>query len=474
MMRRAQSIADTPGEATAELDVARAATVSTAVASAAAFVDVEAASFASPVEVEPSIISHYFQDVRRFPLLSHEREIALAQQIQEGNRQWREELVQRLLHVPLLLAWRARLRRGIIPITALCLPDHAPTLVDLVARLDHLQRLRCQMRRLVQELEQGGEGVTPRITAVRADMRALLQPLEWQPAFLQQAWFRFDTAMAAASPARQRRQTARFVSTLGSSLEILRRLWRELYRIQTGVERAKQEMITRNLRLVISVAREFSYTGMPLTDLIQEGNIGLMRAVDKFDYRRNLKFSTYAIWWIKQAMRRAVFEQSSLIRIPEYMYESVRRVYKSQQELSSTLGRLPTTQEIAQHLDMPMSRVERSLDLVREPVSLDRPLWDDETRTLGEVLADVQTSTSQEVMAQQSLIDHTQRALEGLSPREAEVIRRRFGLHGKPGETLRQIGEDLHLSHERVRQIEAEALAKLRHQSTALQGFLEP
>jgi RNA polymerase primary sigma factor len=263
------------------------------------------------------------------------------------------------------------------------------------------------------------------------------------------------------------------MSTLGYSHAELRALWRNLYRLITQVEQAKQEMITRNLRLVVSVAREFSYLGLPLTDLIQEGNIGLMRAVDKFDYRRNLKFSTYAIWWIKQAMRRAVFEQSALIRIPEYMYDSGRRVAKGQQELTTTLGRLPTAQELAQHLDMPVARVERSLELVREPVSLDRPLWDDETRTLGEVLSDLQATNSQEILAQQALIDHTHRALEGLAPREAEVIRRRFGLHGKPGETLRQIGEDLHLSHERVRQIEAEALGKLKRQSASLQGFLE-
>jgi RNA polymerase primary sigma factor len=281
-------------------------------------------------------------------------------------------------------------------------------------------------------------------------------------------------AMAAAAPARQRRQVTRYLSTLGHSLGALRAVWRTLQRLSTAVERAKQEMITRNLRLVVSVAREFSHLGLPLTDLIQEGNIGLMRAVDKFDYRRNLKFSTYAIWWIKQAMRRAVFEQAALIRIPEYMYDSVRRVYRGQQELTTALGRVPTMQEIAQYLDMPVARVERGLDLVREPISLDRPLWEDEAHTLSEVLADAQATSSQEVLVQQALIDHTQRALESLTPREAEVIRRRFGLHGKPGETLRQIGEDLHLSHERVRQVEAEALAKLRHQSAALQVFLEP
>jgi RNA polymerase primary sigma factor len=340
--------------------------------------------------------------------------------------------------------------------------------------LDRLQRLRCQMRQYMQQQASrrtAGDGAA--IRALRAEMHTLVDAWDWHPTFLHQVWSRFDTAMATASLARQRRQVARYVSTLGYSVAELRALWRNLYRLVTQVEQAKQEMITRNLRLVVSVAREFSYLGLPLTDLIQEGNIGLMRAVDKFDYRRNLKFSTYAIWWIKQAMRRAVFEQSALIRIPEYMYDSGRRVAKGQQELTSTLGRLPTAQEIAQHLDMPVARVERSLELVREPVSLDRPLWDDETRTLGEVLTDIQATNSQELLAQQALIDHTHRALEGLSPREAEVIRRRFGLHGKPGETLRQIGEDLHLSHERVRQIEAEALGKLKRQSASLQGFLE-
>jgi RNA polymerase primary sigma factor len=332
------------------------------------------------------------------------------------------------------------------------------------------------MRQLVQR--SGGRRpqgeVAASVVALRAEMQALLASWSWQRAFLYQAWTRFDMAMAAASPTRQRRQVARYLSTLGHSLSELRAVWRTLQRLYTAVERAKQEMITRNLRLVVSVAREFSHLGLPLTDLIQEGNIGLMRAVDKFDYRRNLKFSTYAIWWIKQAMRRAVFEQAALIRIPEYMYDSVRRIHRGQQELTAALGRVPTAQEIAQHLDMPIARVERSLDLVREPISLDRPLWEDETHTLSEVLADAHATTSQEVLVQQALIDHTQRALDSLAPREAEVIRRRFGLHGKPGETLRQIGEDLHLSHERVRQIEAEALAKLRHQSAALQIFLEP
>jgi len=427
-----------------------------------------------PTEVEPSIIAHYFQEVRRFPLLSHEGEMALAQQIQEGSLQWRDEVPQRLLHVPLLLAWRARLRRGIIPMHEVCLPEHAPALADLVAMLDQLQRLRCQMRQLAQQRVHGDAETAAHMHGLRAAMRTLLQPLVWHPLFLQQAWTRFDTAMAAVSPARQHRQAVRFLSTLGYSLRTLQGLWHTLHRLQTRVQRAKQELITRNLRLVISIAREFTYTGLPLTDLIQEGNIGLMRAVDKFDYRRNLKFSTYAVWWIKQAIRRAVFEQAALIRVPEYMYESARQVSKSREALTTTLGRAPTPGEIAHHLAMPVERVERTLALGHEPVSLDRPVVEEDKRPLGDLLADTKAYVGQESVIQQDLVDHTHRALEGLTPREAEVIRRHFGLHGQPEETLRQIGLDLHLSHERVRQIEAEALAKLKRQGAPLRVFLEP
>lgn len=435
--------------------------------------EVQRVSPTAPTEVEPSIIAQYFQEVRRFPLLSHKGEMALAQQIQEGTQQWRDELLQRLLHVPLLLACRARLRRGIMPIEAVCLPEHAPAFGDLTALLDQLQRLRCQMRQLVQQDVARHTETLAQMRTLRAAMRTLLQPVVWQPLFLRQAWTRFDLAMAAASPARQHRQASRFLSTLGYSLRTLQRLWHMLHRLQTHAESAKQELVARNLRLVISVAREFTYTGIPLTDLIQEGNIGLMRAVDKFDYRRNLKFSTYAVWWIKQAIRRAVFEQGTLIRVPEYMYDSARQVSKGRDALTTTLGRSPTPGEIAAHLAMPLERVERTLALGHEPVSLDRPVAEEDKRTLGEVLADTKAWVGQESIAQQELVDSTHRALEGLTPREAEVIRRHFGLHGQPEETLRQIGLDLHLSHERVRQIEAEALAKLKRQSAPLRVFLE-
>jgi RNA polymerase sigma factor (sigma-70 family) len=418
-------------------------------------------------------MTHYLHDVRRYPLLTHERERTLGQQIQEGSRAWREMLQQSLLFVPFLLACRSRLRCGTLTVTAIYETDQAPSHLEFLATLDQLQGFRRHMRRLLQEHRYSLDQKRGQVAALRAEMHVLLHTFAWQPAFLQQAWTRFDTAMAAAHPERQRRQAARFASTLGYSMDELRTLWQRLHGLYAWVDTARQEMITRNLRLVISVAREFAHSGLPMTDLIQEGNIGLMRAVEKFDYQRNLKFSTYAIWWIKQAMRRAVFEQSTLIRVPEYMYESVRRVHKALPGLTTTLGRAPTAREMAQHLELPVERVERSMSLVSEPVSLDQPRTDEGERTLTEVVADTQAETSVEMLMQQDLQHSTQRALECLRPREAEVIRRRFGLHGKPGETLRQIGNDLHLSHERVRQIEVEALAKLKQHSATLRDFLD-
>ena len=238
---------------------------------------------------------------------------------------------------------------------------------SIMALLDRLQELRRQMCCTIR-----GEVVeTETVVALREAMRGLIQSVPWHAAILQQAWTRFHLAMSS-NLVRQQRQVRRYGVVLGYSLATLRDLWVHVGGLYTRVEAAKQELTTRNLRLVISVAREFIHTGMPLTDLVQEGNIGLMRAVNKFDYQRNLKFSTYAVWWIKQAIRRAVYDQMALIRVPEYMYESVRQIQKVIPVLTTELGRTPTPGEMAKRLDLPLERVERSLALTHEPVSLDQ------------------------------------------------------------------------------------------------------
>ena len=433
---------------------------------------------ALPVKDVPSIMTQYFRDVGRFSLLSHERETMLARQIHEGRQQWRDLLQHHLLYVPSLLACQARLRRGTLSLSAIWTAHNAPSRPELAVLLDCLQRVRGRMRQLVKSPSHHQADAAARQTAAAmcADMRTLLRPWSWHPAFLQRAWIEFDKAMAAAVAARQCRRVARFTTTLGSSPSALRALWQHLRDLYAQVEGAKQEMITRNLRLVIRVARELSssHTKLSLIDLIQEGNIGLMRAVEKYDYRRNLRFSTYAVWWIKQAIRRAVIDQSTVIRMPEYMHSSSRQVYKAQQRLATELGRSPTVQEIAEHLGMPRERVERIQNApVREPISLDHPVAGEQTSRLSDLLPNSKAVSSQESLEQQDLAEHIQCVLHELTAREAEVIRRRFGLHGRPAETLRQVGLHLHLSHERVRQIEVDALVKLKQQGAILRDFVQ-
>jgi RNA polymerase primary sigma factor len=415
-----------------------------------------------------TVLKQYCRDMRRFSLLPRERERALAQQIQEGRSEWLQMLLDHLLHVPLLLAWWPRVRRGTLPLSALCLPDALPPATEFNATLDSLHCLCCQMR---QAMQARGPHRRQTVTALRTAMHAALPSWTWQSEFLHQAWLRFDAVMAVATSPQQRQQAACYTAMLGSSRRALRTLYGDLQRLQSLVEQARQEMISRNLRLVVSVACEFRHTGVPLGDLIQEGNIGLMRAVDGFEYQRNLKFSTYAVWWIRQAIYRAGFAHS-LVHVPEYLHQNAQRVRKAHQTFLTEHSRPPTAQEIAQRLAVPVTWVERSLTLLRQPVSLDHPLHGRDS-TLRDLLPDTQACSSHELLVQQALHEHTQRALACLAPREATIICRRYGLQGEPPETLEQIGRKLHLSHERVRQIAAVALNKLKQHEAMRLAALE-
>ena len=390
---------------------------------------------------DSAVLKRYLRDVRRFTLLSREHERTLGKQIQEGRNQWRHLLLEHLLQVPLLLAWWPRLRRGTLPLTTVCRPGTTPAAEEFKTTLPGLHNLSCQMRGVMQQQDVPQLQAVP---ALRATMRALMHDWDWQLEFLQQTWRRFDTAMRLATNAQQSRRATCYAVTLGYSVEELYPLWIDLSHLHTLVEQAKQEMVICNLRLVVSVACKFRYTGLPLSDLIQEGNIGLMRAVDGFDYRRNLKFSTYAVWWIRQAHDTFV----------------------------ATHGRAPTAQEIAQRVDIPLERVKWSLENTPEPISIDSPLPGQE-RALSQLLPDTRTPSSDEMLVQHNLRRHTQRALACLTPREAAIIGRRFGLDDRPAETLEQISRDLRISRERVRQIATEALDKLKRHEAMLLASLE-
>ncbi len=261
----------------------------------------------------------------------------------------------------------------------------------------------------------------------------------------------------------------------GQPLAAFRALVADLQRGSREAERAKQEMIRANLRLVAWIARRHVNRGLPLMDLIQEGNIGLMRAVEKFDWRRGYKFSTYATWWIRQACTRALVDQGHLIRIPSHMTDEARRLMRVQHQLLAELGREPSEAELSARLGVPAGRVRAVLELVRDPVSLDAPLGEDGDATIGDLVADEGAVMPHEAAAQAELRAATDEALAKLTPREADILRLRFGVGSASEHTLEEVGRKYQVTRERIRQIEAKALKKLgqRTHGRTLASFVE-
>jgi len=240
------------------------------------------------------------------------------------------------------------------------------------------------------------------------------------------------------------------------------KLRRELELIRDDGRRAKAHMLEANLRLVVSVAKRYSNRGMSFLDVVQEGNLGLIRAVEKFDYMKGYKFSTYAMWWIRQAITRALADQARTIRLPVHVVEQLNKLGRLQRDLHQRLGREPTAEELAAELDRTPEQIEEMLRNARQPVSLDNPVGDDEDTRLGDLIEDAEALGASDAMEYRAMIDTIHRALAGLDPRESRVLALRFGLVGGRPHTLDEIGQDVGLTRERIRQIEKEALAKLR------------
>jgi RNA polymerase primary sigma factor len=255
----------------------------------------------------------------------------------------------------------------------------------------------------------------------------------------------------------------------------LKRDLRTVLQGETDANAAKQEIVEANLRLVISIAKKYTNRGLQFLDLIQEGNIGLMKAVDRFEYQRGYKFGTYATWWIRQAIGRAIADQARTIRIPIHMNDIINKMIRTSRYLVQEIGREPTPEEIAERMEFPIEKVRWIMDIAKQPIAIETPIGDEENNNLGDFIEDKKNVSPGEAIVSRIMADHTKKALSTLNPREERIIRMRFGIGEETDHTLEEVGRDFHLTRERIRQIEKKAIKKLRHPSRSkkLKVFIE-